>query len=82
MSDLAFYTSDELVEELMNRKTFLGLVIRAEEELTISDELPSSFQMHCRNVTPEQAVGILKHLSESLEEDIDNGGGPEWQCEE
>jgi hypothetical protein len=31
-SDLELYTTRELIEELMRRKTFLGVVIHAEEE--------------------------------------------------
>ena len=32
-SDLAFYTTKELVAELMQRKTFLGVIVHAEKEL-------------------------------------------------
>lgn len=31
-SDLAFHSSQELIDELMRRKTFLGVVIHSEEE--------------------------------------------------
>jgi hypothetical protein len=31
--DLAFYTTQELIDELMRRKTFLGVVVQCEEEL-------------------------------------------------
>ena len=32
-ADLAFYTTSELVTELMARKTFLGVVLHAEKEV-------------------------------------------------
>jgi hypothetical protein len=81
MSDLAFYTCDELIEELLSRRTFLGIVIRSDEELTTDEVLPTGFQMACRNVTPEQAVDILGHIGGCLKEDLDNGDGPEWHSE-
>lgn len=31
-ADLAFFTSDELIAELMRRKTFLGVVIQSEQD--------------------------------------------------
>lgn len=31
-SELAFYTTQELIDELMRRKTFLGVVVRSESE--------------------------------------------------
>jgi len=79
---IEFYTSDELVEELMKRKTFLGIIIRSEQEMTSNSGVPDGFQMGCRNVTPDQAITILKSITESLESDIENGGGPEWHCED
>jgi hypothetical protein len=36
-SDLAFFTSQELIDELMRRKTFLGVVIHSEEDLRNSN---------------------------------------------
>jgi hypothetical protein len=36
-SDLAFFTSQELIDELMRRKTFLGVVIHSDQELRNSD---------------------------------------------
>jgi hypothetical protein len=32
-ADLAFFTTQELVDELMRRKTFLGVVVRSENEI-------------------------------------------------
>ena len=32
-ADLAFFTPQELVDELMRRKTFLGVVVRSENEI-------------------------------------------------
>jgi hypothetical protein len=31
-TDLAFYTTKELIDELLSRKTFLGVVIHSQEE--------------------------------------------------
>ena len=33
VQDLAFYTTQELIAELLNRKTFLGVIVHSEKEL-------------------------------------------------
>ncbi|MBX9678829.1 MAG: hypothetical protein K2X38_08685 [Gemmataceae bacterium] len=32
MSDLSFFSTQELIDELVSRKTFLGVIVHAEEE--------------------------------------------------
>jgi hypothetical protein len=32
-SELAFFTTEQLIDELIRRKTFLGVVVHSEEEL-------------------------------------------------
>jgi len=64
-SDLAFFTSYELIEELMRRKTFLGVVIHAEEDCkgdTWAEE--KMFKVHFNsNLTVNEACGLLASVT-------------------
>ena len=67
-SDLAFYTTAELVEELMRRKTFLGVIIHSATDHRGSpwkgDEV---FQVHLNaNLDCAQAGRLLDAVSARL----------------
>jgi hypothetical protein len=68
-SDLAFFTTKELVSELMRRKTFLGIVVHSEEELkTEAWTGERIFKVHFNaNLDNEQACRILEAVSEYME---------------
>jgi hypothetical protein len=68
-SDLAFYTTTELIEELMRRKTFLGVVIHSDTEHRQSTWTGDKvFRVHLNsNMDCEQAGRLLEVVSAHLE---------------
>lgn len=60
-SDLEFFTARELIDELMRRKTFLGIVVHSKEELK-NDNWGEErvFQVHYNsNLKPSEARRLL-----------------------
>ena len=77
MSDeLAFFTSEQIMEELMSRKTFMGILIRADRDITSDEIEPESFQMGCRNMSPEQSISLMESIIIDMKKDMDAGNGP------
>ena len=68
-SDLAFYTTTELIEELMRRKTFLGVVIHSEAEYRgTAGTGRKVFKVHLNaNMDNAQAGRLLEAVSAHLE---------------
>jgi len=68
-SDLAFCTTKELVDELMQRKTFLGVVIHAEQELKQPNWTGEKiFQLHVNpNLKTEEAGRLLGVVASHLD---------------
>jgi hypothetical protein len=60
-SDLELYTTRELVNELMRRKTFLGIVVHSEEELKSKTWTGERiFKVHYNsNLDADQACRLL-----------------------
>jgi hypothetical protein len=60
-SDLELYTTRELVNELMRRKTFLGIVVHSEDELKSNAWTGEKiFKVHYNsNLDAEQACRLL-----------------------
>lgn len=66
MTDLAFYTSEQLVEELLSRTTLVGIVIRSEDEAG-KTKGHRNFRVDITpNLDQPQAVTILDGLLEQL----------------
>jgi len=68
MSGLAFYTSDELIDELMRRKTFYGVVVRAADDHK-QDVWPEvrEFKVHYNeNLEQTHASNLLETVAQSL----------------
>ena len=68
-SDLAFFTTQELIRELVGRKTFLGLVLHAEQELK---QQPwggeQVFQLHLNaNLESQEASRLLETVANYLD---------------
>ena len=62
-SDLAFFTTDELIEEILRRKTFLGVVVHSERELreAVWENGAQLFQIrHNANLDAGEAVQLLR----------------------
>jgi hypothetical protein len=68
-SELAFYTTKELVDELMRRKTFLGVVVHSEEELKSAAWTGERmFKVHFNsNLDAEQACRLLDTVTEHMQ---------------
>jgi len=68
MGELAFYTNQELINELMRRKTFLGVVVHAEDELRQQGwrgEKIFRVQFNA-NLERETASGLLDVIAERM----------------
>lgn len=68
-SDLELFTTKELIDELMRRKTFLGIVVHSEEEL--KDKSWSGervFKVHFNsNLDSEQACRLLDAITDYMD---------------
>ena len=67
--DLALFTSQELIEELMRRKTFLGIVLHSEQEAK-TDAWPEQrmFRVHLSaSLDTEQAGRLLGVVADHLD---------------
>ena len=70
-SDLAFYTTNELVEEILRRKTFLGVVIQSEEDYRAPHwgrERIFKVQYNS-NLSGDQAARLLDVVAEYVQEE-------------
>ena len=64
--DLAFATNDELVRELINRSTFVGAVIRSQDEHLRNNQSHSNFGIST-NLQPDLLMGLLGSVMVNLE---------------
>jgi hypothetical protein len=68
-SELAFYTTQELINEILRRKTFLGIVVQSEEEYRNQDwgqERMFKVQFN-NNLTNSQASRLLDSVAEYMQ---------------
>lgn len=64
---IELYTTTELIDELMRRKTFLGVVIHSEEELRGEWPGEGTFQVHFNsNLDPGQASCLLDAVAQYM----------------
>jgi hypothetical protein len=68
-SELELYTTSQLIDELMRRKTFLGIVVHSKEELREKDwQGERVFQVHFNaNLNPAAASGLLNAVADFVE---------------
>lgn len=68
-SDLAFFTTTELIAELMRRKTFFGVVLQSENELKSNSwSGDQTFKVHLNsNLDAAQASRLLDTVAEYLD---------------
>jgi len=69
-TDLAFFTAKELIDELMRRKTFLGVVVHSEQELRHPHWTGEKvFQVHLNeNLDSAQASRLLDIVAEYMDQ--------------
>lgn len=72
MPELSFCTTQELIEELLRRRTFLGVVVHSEEELrgTWSDDRTFKVRFNA-NLDAGQASRLLETVAEYI--DLNHG---------
>jgi hypothetical protein len=64
---IEYYTTAELVDELMRRRTFLGVVIHSEEELRGEWPGEGTFQVHFNNnLDHSQASRLLDAVAQYM----------------
>jgi hypothetical protein len=64
---IELYTTKELVNELMNRRTFLGVVIHSEKELKGEWPGEGTFQVHFNsNLDTGQAYRLLDAVAQYM----------------
>lgn len=69
MAELSFFTTQELIAELMRRQTFLGVVVHAEDEQRgQSWDGARSFNVHFNgNLGPTEVSRLLDTVAEHME---------------
>ena len=69
-ADLAFFTTAELIDELMSRHTFLGVVVQSEQEhRTRQWQGEKQFKVHFNdNLSPSEAARLLGTVSEYMDQ--------------
>lgn len=65
MEGLEFYTSEQLIQELMGRSTFAGIILYSEEQQIKDDQVHSSFNCLTK-AEPEDTVKILMKAARAL----------------
>jgi hypothetical protein len=71
-SELSFYTTDELIQELMRRHTFYGCIVHSAEEHRRDDWYERTFRVHFnRNLDHIRASRLLDTVAEHLELHLD-----------
>jgi hypothetical protein len=70
-SELELYTTRELVDELMRRSTFLGVVVQAAEEMRGAWDGEKIFQVHYNsNLEREEVYRLLDAVTEHMSRDL------------
>ena len=69
MSELAFFTTRELIAELMRRETFLGVVIQADDEQRGQEWNGARyFNVHFNaNLAPPEVSRLLETVADRME---------------
>jgi hypothetical protein len=76
MIDLELVPTENLIQEILSRETFFGIIIKSVDELTTQGECPEltwqdigNIEVHCQNVSPPQAYDILVNICARLREE-------------
>lgn len=64
--DLAFFTTDEIVRELMSRPTWIGAVIQSQDQHRKVGQRHGDFEI-CTNLPQDTLMGILGSIMADLE---------------
>lgn len=64
---LAFFTTQELIEELVNRTTFVGVVVASKDEHKHQNQVHSDFNTFTTMGNSASVVAVLKIVQSELE---------------
>jgi hypothetical protein len=65
---LEFYTAEELIKELLKRNTFVGLIVRSEQEHKIEGSIHRNWDITYINLTVEQSYSVMKDITNHFQE--------------
>jgi hypothetical protein len=66
--DLELFTTQELIAELMRRKTFLGVVVHSESDFRAGWSEEHLFRVHFNeNLSPVETSRLLETVGEAME---------------
>lgn len=65
--ELAFVQTEELIQELLNRMSFVGILLYSEKEAVGLSRHKSFMMKATSNLTREQMLSILETATESLQ---------------
>ncbi len=68
MSDLEYFTSVELIEELAKRNTFAGIIIRSIEEVKGPYTINKNWDITYVQLTTHQAHDVLQDATEHFKQ--------------
>lgn len=68
MDDLSIYTTEQLIEELLSRNTFAGIIIKSAKEIKSDKDTIPSWEMFVRNISVNDTKDVLSFIGESLSE--------------
>lgn len=66
-TELAFYQTEELIQELLNRMSFVGILLYSEKEAVGISKHKSFLMKATDNLTREQMLSILGSATDSLQ---------------
>jgi hypothetical protein len=68
--DAELMSRQELVQELISRSTFTGLIVTTIDEIKESNDF-EDFVLAARNISPENAIQILEETIRQLKEGLE-----------
>lgn len=72
MEGLEFYTSEQLVAELMGRSTFAGIILYSDTEQRAEEQVHDSFNLLTKADT-EDTIAILEKATMAIREGMQQG---------
>lgn len=72
MNELELFTSEELIEELLNRNTFAGIIIKSAKELKNPNNPILNWEIFVRNISTNDTKTILSIISDNIPEEEEN----------
>lgn len=71
MIDLEFYTTEQLIEEILSRSTFAGIIINSSKQVKNYDELHVEWFLQSQNLNIREIYSILKEIIDQMQPTIE-----------